>query len=293
MIHELVEYPEDKLRSICKEKIEALEYWLRRLIDDALKEAYGDYLNYQDDKGNKPIRGEISKKIKERQQSDPKRYPRAIDAILLDDAISIVCNPNLYKIFDPAFQQAFPDGHKVLRTYLERLIVPRNNLSHANPISIRQAEQVICYAHDIIDSLKAYYLDKGMQNIYNVPQILKVTDSFGSVFYFNKKYETRSGIFFIDETKNYEKWLRPNDTLSLEIEVDPSFDITDYDIVWKHRADNSSLKMGNKIVIPISNKHVGESFTITAKIISKLDWHKYSSYDHRLMISYKVVPFLD
>ena len=43
--------------------------------------------------------------LSERKFNDPYRYPRLIDAMLLDDEIKIICNPYLYKIF---FSKALP-----------------------------------------------------------------------------------------------------------------------------------------------------------------------------------------
>lgn len=95
-----------------------------------------------------------------------------------------MCKPDLFKDhFHNAFSKAFPDGHAEARTFLNRLLVPRNNLAHANAISIRQAEQIICYSNDVIDSLKNYYREIGMHQTYNVPTILKVIDSFGNAFH--------------------------------------------------------------------------------------------------------------
>ena len=42
--------PIDEIRDYCKRDIESLEYWLRRLIDEALSDAYGS--NYLYAKGN-------------------------------------------------------------------------------------------------------------------------------------------------------------------------------------------------------------------------------------------------
>ena len=91
---------------------------------------------------------------------EPERFSRIIDAAILDDCINIICNPNLFRRhFREAFKTAFPvgDSRDETRIFLKRLIKPRNLLYHANPISVRQAEQVICYSHDIIESLKKYY----------------------------------------------------------------------------------------------------------------------------------------
>jgi len=171
---------DSEVRSQCKEKLESLEHWLRRLIDDTLTPVYGDYFSFTDQVGNRLIKNSLVQQVAARRVHEPARYPRNIDAVLLDDAVDIVCKPDLFqKHFRQALSKAFPDGREEARTFLGRLLAPRNNLAHANAISARQAEQIICYSNDVIDSLKDYYRTLGMHEIYNVPTILKVTDSFG------------------------------------------------------------------------------------------------------------------
>ena len=90
------------------------------------------------------------KSIKERYESDTDRYKRIIDAALLDDLITITCHPNLYKdLYKQYFEPSYPSGNNELRNVLNILVEPRNRLSHANPISHRQAEQIICYSHTL------------------------------------------------------------------------------------------------------------------------------------------------
>ena len=183
MLTHLSSIKDSEIRSICKEKIESLEHWLRRLIDDMLTPIYGDYFSYTDTLGNRLIKKSLVQQVATRRANEPLRYPRNIDAVLLEDAVNIICKQDLYQNhFKPALVEAFPNGHDEAKTFFDRLLVPRNNLAHANAISIRQAEQIICYSNDVIDSLKIYYRAQGMQEAYDVPLILKVTDSFGNVF---------------------------------------------------------------------------------------------------------------
>ncbi|HEX4950262.1 MAG TPA: hypothetical protein VFZ34_26595, partial [Blastocatellia bacterium] len=81
-------------RSICKEKIESLEHWLRRLIEDVLRPVYGDYFVYKDASGNRLINSKLSQTVEERRAKEPLRYPRKIDAVLLEDAVNIICKPD-------------------------------------------------------------------------------------------------------------------------------------------------------------------------------------------------------
>jgi hypothetical protein len=133
-----------------------LEIWLRRLVHESLSKEYGNnYLEYKDKDNNYLINTEIREKVKSLIKQEPERFPRDIDAFFLPDLIYIICRNDLYnKFFKDPFLKAFPDGSNETRTFLKRLEYPRNALYHANPISDRHAEQVICYCHDIIDSLK-------------------------------------------------------------------------------------------------------------------------------------------
>ena len=125
---------DNELRQICKEKIESLEFWLRRLIDEILTEAYRDYFTFQDANGNFLFGSAIRKAISKRKEVEPERYPRMIDAVLFNDSIDIICHPNLYKKhFAAALVEAFPDGREEAKTFLERLVEPRNRLGCTHP----------------------------------------------------------------------------------------------------------------------------------------------------------------
>lgn len=128
-----------ELRQFCREATEALEFWLRRLIDVTLKLAHGDnYINALDGTNKNVINRPIRESVQNRAVSDPMRYPRVVDAMLLDDEISIICNPDLYKKhFGEYFSAFYPLGNDSLRLHLKRILDSRNNLSHANPISVR------------------------------------------------------------------------------------------------------------------------------------------------------------
>lgn len=282
-----------ELRSICKERIEALEHWLRRLIDDLLAPTYGDYFAHVDAKGNRLIRGSLSQQVESRRASEPARYPRKIDAVLLEDAVDIICKPELFRQhFSKPLLGAFPDGREEVRTFLCRLLVPRNNLAHANAISIRQAEQIVCYANDVIESLKDYYRERGMQQDYNVPLILKVTDSFGQVFTRSQCSPCLDGGIMKMFQDQPQFFLRPGDTLVLELEVDPSFEPDTYTLTWSStKGLGSPAPTGPRVVIPITNKHVGQQFHIQCRLTTTTEWHRMSmGADDFLMVVYKVLP---
>lgn len=285
---------DSEIRSLCKNKIESLEHWLRRLIDDMLTPAYGDYFTFKDAAGNRIIRSSLVKQVRDRRTSEPLRYPRDIDAVLLDDAIGIICNPQLFeRHFQSALFGAFPHGNEEARTFLSRLLVSRNNLAHANAISERQAEQVICYSNDVIDSLKAFYRNQGMQQTYDVPLILRVMDSYGNTFTRSQFKQIHDGGIMLNFTDKPHMFLRPGDTLSLEVEVDPAFEPDAYTIAWsstKIWATASEL-LRNKAVIPIGNKQVGQLFDVQCRVTSTKDWHRMQmGCDDFLMMNYKVLP---
>ena len=113
---------EDQIRDLCKEKIESLEHWLRRLIDEKLSASHGDYFSYVDGAGNRLIKKSIVDALEERLKKEPTRYVRKIDAVLLSDTIDIICNPQLYSFFAPGLAFAFPEGRDEARTFMYRLL---------------------------------------------------------------------------------------------------------------------------------------------------------------------------
>lgn len=293
MFADLKSMKDSEIRSLCKEKIESLEHWLRRLIDDTFTPPYGDYFSYADASGNRVIKNQLAKKVAARRVAEPLRYPRNIDAVLLEDAVDIICNTDLFqKHFKQALGTAFPDGKDEAKTFLSRLLIPRNNLAHANAISARQAEQIICYSNDVIESLKTYYRAIGMQETYDAPLILKVTDSFGNAFTRSQFMPCHDGGIMLMFFDNPHMHLRPGDTLTLEVEVDPAYDQNSYSILWASTKPWSSAPATDaKVVIPITNKQVGQQFEVQCRVTTKRDWHRmHMGADDFLLMYYKVLP---
>jgi hypothetical protein len=284
---------DSEIRSICKERIESLEYWLRRLIDNVLTNEFGDYFTFQDEKGNFAIKADIRKAVEQRTGGDPNRYPRKIDAIMLDDAVSIVCNENLFKYFREALGYAFPDGAAEARTFLKRLVEPRNRLAHANSISIRDAERIVCYTNDVIESLKRHYSAYNMNNTYNVPLILKFVDSFGNTVHRNEMHQVHDGGIGRDYYLEPSFDLRPGDVLGLEVEVDPSFVENEYVVSWgSTKLDPKDFPSpGKKAVIPITNRQVSQRFDVQCRVTSKKEWHRMSlGSDDFMLLVFRVLP---
>jgi hypothetical protein len=175
------------IRERCRSRIEALEIWMRRIIREELTKAYGsDFINYKNSGGNFIIKSEIRRNINSRFSSFPSDFPRPIDAAYFENQMEIFCSTYLYENFFKKYLISFfpntmPNGYTYLTFSLERIKDIRNNLSHSNSISVRDAEYVLSFTSDIIESFKQLYRMEGKQQEYNVPQIIKVTDSFGNV----------------------------------------------------------------------------------------------------------------
>lgn len=284
----------DVIRSECKNTIENLEIWLRNLIDNELTENYNsNYLEFINDDGTRLIKKDIVKDAIERRKNNPNRYPRLIDAMLLDDEIKIICHPNLYKnIFNKVLSSAYPEGNDEARTFLNRLIPIRNKLYHSNPISIREAEKVICYSNDVLDSIKEYYKEKAMDKKYNAPTIIKVTDSLGNIFYSSQISRNSTGRGICETRISEQNVIYSGDKVSIEVEIDSSFSVEDYTINWVFdKKENSKFEENfNKLTIEIENKHIRTDYAIYCSVTSKEDWHRCGNVDDSVAILYEIAP---
>lgn len=281
-------YSEEELRAYCRTCIESFEMWARRLIHEKMVEKYGEsYVNVKNQNGEYIINSKTRKHIQSMQEKEPSRFQRAVDTLFVDDIIYFLCRENWYKnLFKEAIDHMYPDGRMELRTFLRRLVTIRNALSHGNPISIRQAEQAICYSHDFVDGLKEYYKERGLEQVWNVPRIIRIIDSLGNAFDNPTDFNIGSSIFTIPSP------LRCGDTYFVSVEMDTSFSKSDYDIIWKAKESNASeFKNKEKFVITFTPKNVAECYIINCQIISKKEWHKYyGTYDCEVGIHLTVLP---
>ena len=278
----------EELRSIAKRAIESFELWARRLIDIQLSNAYGvDWYNYSDN-GTSLIKKELNEHIREMMERDSSRCPRAVDTLFLDDIIYLLCREDLYKrFFRDALIYAFPQGRDELRVFLTRLIPIRNKLNHANHISVREAEKAICYTNDFIDSLKEYYKREGFERMYNVPQVIRVADSFGNEFQDGQISRNSTGRGHCTPNENRDV-ITVGEPFSIEVNIDPSFDNTTYSVKWLF---NNQWYDGNKLTVIPDVSAIRIDFTIYCHVTSnEHDWHRCGDVDDSVAITYKVVP---
>ena len=278
---------ESELRDHCKRSIEALEYWLRRLVDQQLTAAYGPrYLDAERPSGDRMIAADISRRLNAR-ATDRLRFPRTIDAAFLDDLILIICNPELYNLhFRTSLQDAYPN-EGFARTQLSRLVRPRNSLSHANPISVHDAHRVLCYCQDAIEALKAHYRREGLQQQFNVPSVVRVMDSLGHVAHLASD---RMHPAMLDYSTEPTAQLRCGDTLSIEVTVDPSFDVEKYDIRWSIANVGGETQFGPKFTLLMTERYVSTRFCAVCFVVSREAWHKLGTYDDQVDVAYRVLP---
>ena len=279
-------------RAVCRATIESLEIWLRRVIELVLFPEFGnDYINALNPvTGDHLFKKRMRESIQRRVDREPNRYARRIDAALLEDVIYIVCHSNLYdRLFKPFFVSHYPHGRDELKTFLERLVGPRNALAHSNPLSVHQAEQVICYSHDAIEAIKRYLEDVNMDKDYNAPTVVKITDSRGLVFYDSEISRFGDGLGQVSLLKDRSAWLTVGDTLGIEVEVDPSFSPDDYRLRWRY-PKQSEEHTDNRLVLKIADHHVRASFHITCTVVSNESWHRCGDVDDLVTLMYRVLP---
>lgn len=281
--------PESELRDHCKRSLETLEYWLRRFIDLELSAAYGpNYLDASRPSGGRVIRGDMARRLKERSAQEPTRFPRPIDAAFLEDEIDLICNPALYSAhFSAGLRAAFPQGTDEARTFLSRLVQPRNALSHANTISVHDAHRVLCYSQDVINALKEYYKGQNLQQQFNAPLVIRVVDSLGHAVELSPR---RDGPAMLDYSRDEPSYLRCGDTLSIEVDVDASFDPSGYDIRWLISNIGGPPQHGPKFSLTLTERYVSTRFCAVCHVISKASWHRFGTHDDQLDIAYRVLP---
>ena len=281
------EYTQEELRAYCRSCIESLEVWARRLIHEKMTEKFGEeYIAKTLPGGAFLIKKEIREHIFKMQTQNPGRFSRPVDTLFIDQVIYFLCKKEWYDlIFKEALDFAYPQGCEEAREFLSRLVPIRNSLSHSNSISIRQVEQAICYSHDFVEGLKRYYREKGEEQVYNVPRIIRVSDSLGNVFDVNNE-TSRLGVYFSVPQK-----FNCGDKYSVEIEIDSSFSEDEYNIRWETTNHDTKKNADcTKFTIELLPQDVGMSTFIECIVTQKKEWHRFGSHDSRIVLSLIVLP---
>ena len=282
----LLNLPETQLRDLCRHHVDTFENWSRRLLDETLRNHYGaNYFDHMVSDKQPLVKGEIKRRIEQRMADNPGRFPRKIDAILMEDIEYFLCRDDLYDKHFKSVLEPFFSGIAEVRKVLGRLIPIRNKLSHGNTISLHEAEQCICYTGDFVAVYKQHYAVLGKDKEYNVPIILRIKDSLGHDFI----RESSQGQWEMHcyGYRTPKVALRSGDEYKLWIEVDSSFDSSFYDIRWIVKQDYTTLinkGTGRIIQFTLTNKHVSYAPEIVIELITKRDWHRFHEIDDQVVI---------
>jgi hypothetical protein len=287
---EITELNIDEIRQLTRTRIEGLELWLRRLITETLTPVYGtSFLVAKRTDDTNIIANSTRTEIENRFNRNPERYSRIIDAAHIDECVKIICNPLLFdehfsSFFDTMLPTTLPNRNQYLRHLLSSIISARHNLSHANGISTRLAEQVLCYSNDVIDSIKKQYSKMGSHEEYNVPIIIKISDSFGNVHH----RRNPSVIENVDYSNNTNCVLRPGDVIRIEVEVDPSYTSSRYQ--FRFGGGGQDYSYNNVLVHTITEHDVSPKKVIHCQVKSDKAWNRFSGRDDQVSLHYKVLP---
>lgn len=289
----LFDISETELRDLCRHHIDSFENWSRRLLDEVFKDAYGqDYFNYMITEDQPLVKAEIKRRVEKRINDNPGRFPRKIDAIVMEDIEYFLCREDLYERHFKEILESFYSGTSEVRNVLERLIPIRNKLSHGNTISIHEAEQCLCYTDDLIMVFKQHYVEIGKERDYNVPIVLRIKDSLGHDF-IREHLESKWEMHFYGITAPKIQ-LRSGERYKMWIEVDSSFDQNFYEIAWVVNRDYSTILKkgtGNVIDFTLTNKDVSYSPEITILLTTKRDWHRFRIVDDHITLNFdQILP---
>ena len=282
--------PESDMRDICRRHVESLEMWLRRIIEQRLILTYGkDYLFQKGDDGQHFLNNDERRTVTWRLKESADENLKAINATEFSHLKKILGNPEIYlKALKEVFDPFFGDGFEILKFQLSRTHEARTALSHAKPISVRLAEQTICYANDIIQAIKEHYGRIGMASDYNAPTITRLSDSFGNVYEASDIIRNNTGNGIVNRHDEKKSLLRPGDTLAIEAEVDPTFKSDSYTIDWI--VPNGTTVHGPRLVLKIEERDVAVSYAIGCTVKSDKAWHRQGALDDLVTIVYKVLP---
>jgi len=270
---------------LCKRQIDSMEHWARRLIDEKLRSKYGkDYFNAEVPQGQPLVKNEIKNRVETRRRDNPKRYPRKVDALTIEDLEYFFCRDDLYKgCFEEVFTPFF-SGAPEIRSVLNRISSIRNGVAHCNPLSQHEIEQGICYANDFVEVFRNYYKMQGKAKEYNVPTFIALTDSLGRRLVRTDtlgSWEISDYMLGKGQTHSQQQThLRSGDLYRLTLEVDASFPEKSYKISWKVTNGNfKTIKYGtgNIIEFKLNDSMVSWCPEITASLTAKHKWHRLAN----------------
>lgn len=280
---------ESEARDLCRHQLDAMEHWARRLIDETFKKSYADdYFNFKTSNGALLLKKEMRDRIEGRINDDPIRFPRKIDAIVIEDLVYFFCKEDFYRNHFKDVFEPFYSGVSEVRSVIERISKIRNKISHGNHISQHEIEQCVCYTNDFIDVFREYYKKIGREKEYNVPTFLVAKDCLGNCVVRKESsvnWEIRSWKISPDGKAKVLQ-LRSGDSYRLELEVDSSFSEDFYEIKWCvylgiSPSDCIARGKGKTIEFTVNDEAVSLSPTIFVALTTKRSWHRsgYSKCD--------------
>ena len=124
--------------------------------------------------------------------------------------------------------------------------------------------------------------------MWNIPQIIRATDSKGNVYNYTNGDNEPALIFWV----NQEFYV--GEEYGISVEPDPSFPEESYTIRWEFSSKElKRFRNKKQITLKFENSDVSESNHIVCLVISNKEWHKYKFYDQRTIWSIKIYPSID
>lgn len=277
----LISLREIELKDLCRHHIDSFEQWSRRLIDENFRRDYGEnYVDAEVIPGQPLIKADIKKMIIGRMQDNPERFPRWIDAIVMENIEYLFCREDLYNKYFKSILEPFFSGDKEVRSVIKRLTDIRNKLCHGSTISIHEAEQGICYTNDFIECFKKYYAGIGKGREYNVPVFTRIKDSLGNDVIREHMEWYPWTVYCYGHNVGPEVILRSGDIYKIWVEVDGSFEEDIYDVTWKYTCgDKTKQGNGNVVQVVFDDKDVSYPFEIDFSLKTHNPWHRRARFD--------------
>ncbi|WP_157043195.1 hypothetical protein [Rhodopseudomonas palustris] len=217
--------------------------------------------------------------------AEPGRYARRIDTANFDDVIKILLYDDLYWAhFEEALDSAYSGSRDLARSFLRRMRDIRNKLAHGGVCSTRDYEKAVCYSNDLVESIMEHLKDVGMERTFNVPTFIRVWDNLGNDFHLTPDI---NGMRFIDVISNGRGELNVGDRLTIEVDVDPSFE--NYTVEWM--TFKGDLAKSYPVDLTIALCHVGQQLDVRLQLRSDKQWHRLmGGWDDMLDLRYRVLP---